>query len=161
MLIYFEFRRSLHWLLSFAQTLTRPTNFNRLRQDGSIVFSYSQRIPVSFSWLFHYFSFFLVILRYLLIFTKIILLLLFYYIFFHKNYFYFCMFRDVPECSMFLVLLTASRKSLSGGFRNTSDYLAKNHKHLSAASNSEISVKDRKQSFKTLSYTSSAFLENQ
>ena len=71
------------------------------------------------------------------------------------------MFRHVSECSMFLVLLTASRKSLLGGFRNTSDYLAKNHKHLSAASNSEISVKDRKQSFKTLSYTSSAFLENQ
>ena len=108
-----------------------------------------------------FFVFFFVILRYLLIFTKIILSLLFYYFFFHKNYFYFCMFRHVPECSMFLVLLTASRKSLSGGFPNTSDYLAKNHKHLSAASNSEISVKDRKQSFKTLSYTYSAFLENQ
>ena len=42
----------------------------------------------------------------------------------------------------------ASRKSLSDGFRNTSDYLAENHKQLSAASNIEISVKDRKESFK-------------
>ena len=70
-----------------------------------------------------FFVFFFVILRYLLIFTKISLLLLFYYIFFHKNYFYFCIFRDVPgcsgmfrhvpECSMFLVLLTANRLSIS------------------------------------------------
>ena len=28
------------------------------------------------------------------------------YLFFHENYFYFFMFRDVPECSMFLVLST-------------------------------------------------------
>ena len=42
----------------------------------------------------------------------------------------------------------ASRKSLSGGFRNTSDYLAKNHEQLSAASNIEISAEDRKESFK-------------
>ena len=88
---------SLHSLLSFAWTLTRPTNFNLLRQN--IVFSYSQRISVSFSWLIDYFSFFFCYFTLLLIFTKIILLLLFYYIFFHENYFYFFMFRDVPECS--------------------------------------------------------------
>ena len=41
-----------------------------------------------------------------------------------------------------------SRKSLSGGFPNTSDYLPENHKQLSAASNIEISAKDRKESFK-------------
>ena len=44
-LIYFEFRSKL----SFEWTLTRPTNFNLLRQN--IVLSYSERIPVSFSWL--------------------------------------------------------------------------------------------------------------
>ena len=93
---------SLHSLLTFAWTLTRPL----LRQN--IVFSYSERIPVSFSWLFHYFSFFFCYFTLLLIFTKIILLSLFYYIYisFHKDYFYFScsgMFRDVPECSgMFL-----------------------------------------------------------
>ena len=88
---------SLHSLLSFEWTLIRPTNSNLLRQN--IVFSYSERIPVSFSWLFHYFSFFFCYFTLLLIFTKIILLLLFYYIFFHENYFYFFMFRDVPGCS--------------------------------------------------------------
>ena len=103
---------SLHSLLSFAWTLTRPTNFNLLRQN--IVFSYSERIPVSFSWLFHYFSFFFCYFTLLLIFTKIILLFLFYYIcvfFFHEHYFYFFMFRNVPGCSMFLVLSTPYRNA--------------------------------------------------
>ena len=96
---------NLHSLLSFAWTLTHPTNFNLLRQN--IVFSsYSERMPVSFSWLFHYFSFFLCYFTLLLIFTKIIFRLLFYYIFFSWKLFLFfhvpgCsgMFRDVPECS--------------------------------------------------------------
>ena len=96
---------SLHSLLSFAFTLTRPTSFNLLRQN--IVFSYSERIPVSFSWLFHYFSFFFCYFTFLLICTKIILLLLFYYFFYSWKLFLFfpvpgCsrMFRDVP-CSWF------------------------------------------------------------
>ena len=88
---------NLHSLLSFAWTLTRPTKFNLLRQN--IVFSYSQRVSVSFSWLIDYFSFFFCYFTLLLIFTKIILLWLFYYIFFHENYFYYFMFRDVPGCS--------------------------------------------------------------
>ena len=76
-----NFEASLHSLLSFAWTLTHPTNFNLLRQN--IVFSsYSERIPVSFSWFFHYFSFFLCYFTLLLIFTKIIFRWLFYYIFF-------------------------------------------------------------------------------
>ena len=80
-LIYFEFRSKPSLVTVFAWTLTHPTNFNLLRQD--IVFSYSERIPVSFSWLFHYFSFFFFgYYTLLLIFTKTILLLLFYYIFF-------------------------------------------------------------------------------
>ena len=91
-LIYFEFR--IHSLLSFAWTLTRPTNFNLLRQN--IVFSYSQRISVSFSWLIDYFSFFFCYFTLLLIFTKIILLLLFYYIFFSWKLF---LFFHVPGCS--------------------------------------------------------------
>ena len=96
---------SLHSLLSFAWTLTSPTNFNWLRQN--IVFSYPERIPVSFSWLFHYFSFFFCYFTFLLICTKIILLLLFYYFFYSWKLFLFfhvpgCsrMFRDVP-CSWF------------------------------------------------------------
>ena len=81
----------IDWLIDwFAWTLTRPTNFNLLRQN--IVFSYSERIPVSFSWLFHYFSFFFFYRNYFII---IILL----YIFFYENYVYFFMFRNVPACS--------------------------------------------------------------
>ena len=96
---------SLHSLLSFAWTLTRPTNVNLLQQN--IVFSYSEKIPVSFSWLFHYYSFFFFgYFTLLLIFTKTILLLLFYYMFFHENHFCFFMFRDVPKCSMLRVLST-------------------------------------------------------
>ena len=45
---------------------------------------------------------------------------------------------------------STSRKSLSGGFRNTFDYLAKYHEQISAASNIEISVEDRKESFKNI-----------
>ena len=87
---------SLHSLLSFAWILTRPINFNFLRQN--IVFSYSERIPVSCSWLFHYFSVFLLLLFYVIInfykkyFIIFILLLLFFswklFLCFH-----------VPECS--------------------------------------------------------------
>ena len=90
--------------------------------DKKIVFSYSERIPVSFSWLFHYFSFFFCYFTLLIIFTKIILLLLFYYIFFSWKFFYFFMFRDVPgcsgmfrhvpECSMFRVLSTAEWENI-------------------------------------------------
>ena len=99
-------RRSKPSLITVIYMNPHPTNFNLLRQN--IVFSYSERIPVSFSWLFHYFSFFFCYFKLLLIFTKIMSLLLFYYIyiyiyiyffFFHENYFYFFMFRDVPECS--------------------------------------------------------------
>ena len=101
-LIYFEFRSKPSLVTVISWTLTRPTNFNLLRQN--IVFSYSERIPVPFSWLFHYFSFFFCYFTLLLIFTKIMsLLLLFYYIyifFFFFFFFYFFMFRDVP-CSWF------------------------------------------------------------
>ena len=97
-------KANLHSLLSFAWTLTRPTNFNLLRQN--IVFSYSQRKSVSFSWLIDYFSFFFCYFTLLLIFTKIILLLLFYHIFFSWKLFLFFhvpgysgMFRNVPACS--------------------------------------------------------------
>ena len=109
-LIYFEFRSNPYSLLTFAWTLTRPTKFNRLRQN--IVFSYSERIPVSFSWLFHYFSFFFCYFTLLVIFTTIILLLLFYLFIFMKIILFFhvpeCsgMFRNVPACSMFWVLST-------------------------------------------------------
>ena len=98
-LIYFEFWTSLHSLLSFAWTLTRPTN--NLRQN--IVFSCSEIIRVSFS-LFLYFSFLFLLFYVIINFYKnyfIIIILL--YIFFHENYFYFFMFRNVPECSGMLV----------------------------------------------------------
>ena len=109
---------SLHSLLSFAWTLTRPTNFNLLRKN--IVVSYSERIPVSFSWLFHCFSFFLLLFYVINNFYKnyfVIIILL--YIFFMKIIFIFpCsgMFRDVPECSVFLVLSTAVMYSAAGSF---------------------------------------------
>ena len=95
MLICFEFlEASLHALLSFTWTITRPTNL--LRQN--IVFSYSEMIPVSFSF-FLYFSFlcyFVVIKKYMYIFFIL-------FIFFHENVFIFScsgMFRNVP-CSWF------------------------------------------------------------
>ena len=51
-----------------------------------------------------------------------------------------------------------SRKCLLGGFRKTSDYLAENHKQLAAASNIEISAKDRKESFKNTARADPGFL---
>ena len=103
---------SLHSLLSFAWTLTRPTNFNRLRQN--IVFSYSERIPVSFSWLFHCFSFFFLLLYVIInIYKNYFIIIILLYSFSWKLFFFLhvpgCsgMFRHVPECSMFLVLSTA------------------------------------------------------
>ena len=92
-------RRSKPSLITVNCMNPHPTNFNLLRQN--IVFSYSERIPVSFSWLFHSFSFFFFLLFYVLInfyknYVIIIIILLF---FFRENYFYFFMFRDVPECS--------------------------------------------------------------
>ena len=100
---------SLHSLLSFAWTLTRPTS--GLRQN--IVFSYSEMIRVSFS-LFLYFSFFCCCyFKLLLIFTKNVLLLLYYYYFFMKIILIFShpgMFQHVPECSVFqLVTLSFSQ----------------------------------------------------
>ena len=87
---------SLHSLLSFAWTLTSPTNFNLLRKN--IVFSYSERIPVSSSWLFHYFSFFFCYFTLLLI----NFIFFFLYFFFMKIILIFScsgMFRNVPACS--------------------------------------------------------------
>ena len=97
---------------------------NCMRQN--IVFSYSEMIPVSFS-LFLCFSLFL------------LLLLLFYVIiYFYKNFIiiiiiilfiYFFMLRDVPECSMFLVLSTALAKDWSAN--NSSRYFRAIRKTIS------------------------------
>ena len=118
-------RRSKPSLITVNCMNPHPTNFNLLRQN--IVFSYSERIPVSFSWLFHSFSFFFCYTTFLLFFTKIMLLLLFIYylLFFVKIIFIFScsgmfrnvpecsgMFRHVPECSVFRVLSTAESSSL-------------------------------------------------
>ena len=92
-------RRSKPSLITFICMNPHPTNFNLLRQN--IVFSYSERIPVSFSWLFHSFSFFFLLFYVLINFYKnyvIIIILL--YFFFRENNFYFFMFRNVP-CSGF------------------------------------------------------------
>ena len=104
---------SLHSLLSFEWTLIRPANFNLLRQN--IVFSYSERIPVSFSWLFHYVSFLCVcVLNYVIInfYKKCFFIIILLYLFSWKLFLFFhvlgCsgMFRHVPECSVFRVLST-------------------------------------------------------
>ena len=111
-LIYFEFRskppppRGPHSLLSFAWTITRPTNY--LRQNT--VFSHSEMIAVSFSYIISLFFVFFFLLFYvilsLLIFTKTISLLSFYL----TNFFFFwklLLFFYVPGCSgMFPVLST-------------------------------------------------------
>ena len=65
----------------------RPTNY--LRQN--IVFSYPEMIRVSFS-LFLSISVFCYV-------TLLLIFMNFFVFFFHENYFYFFMFRDVPECS--------------------------------------------------------------
>ena len=97
-LIYFEFRSKPSLITVICMNPHSPNKFNLLRQN--IVFSYSERIPVSFSWLFHYFSFFFFWLFYVLInFDKnyfIIIILL--YIFFSWKLF---LFFHVPECSGF------------------------------------------------------------
>ena len=114
-LIYFEFRSKPSLITVICMNPHSPNKFK------SIAIKYC--FPIlreDTSFFFLIISLFFVFLCYftlLLIFTKIILLLLFYYIFFHENYFYFCMFRDVPgcsgmfrnvpECSMFLILSTA------------------------------------------------------
>ena len=95
-LIYFEFRSKL----SFEWTLTRPTNFNLLRQN--IVLSYSERIPVSFSWLLFFFFFcYFTFINFL---QKSFYYYYFIIFFFLKIIFIFScsgVFRDVPECSGF------------------------------------------------------------
>ena len=102
-LTYFESRSKPSLITVICMNPHSPNKFNLLRQN--IVFSNSERIPVSFSWLFHYFSVFFGYFTFLLILTKIILLLLFYYIFFFMKIIFFhvpgCsgMFRNVPECS--------------------------------------------------------------
>ena len=94
---------NLHSLLSFAWTLTRPTNFNLLRKN--IVFSYSQRISFFFliNWLFFVFLLlFYVIINFYKNYFIIIILLYFFswklFLFFHVPG---CsgMFRNVPACS--------------------------------------------------------------
>ena len=58
-------------------------------------------IPVSFSF-FLYFSF----LCYFVVIKNIYVYIFYSIFFFHENFFYLFMFRGVPECSVFLVLLT-------------------------------------------------------
>ena len=65
-----------------------------MRQN--FVFSYSERIPVSFSCLFHYCSFFLLFYVIINFYKNYFIIII---IFFHENYFYFFMFRYVPKCS--------------------------------------------------------------
>ena len=100
-LIYFEFRSKPSLITVICMNPHSPNKFNLLRQN--IVFSYSERIPVSFSWLFHYFSVFFWLFYVLINFNKnyfIIIILL--YFFSMKIIFIFScsgMFRNVPECS--------------------------------------------------------------
>ena len=92
---------TLHSLLSFAWTLTRPTNFNLLRQN--IVFSYSDRIPVSFFLIISLFFVFFLLFYVLINFYKnVFVIIILLYFFFMKIIFIFScsgMFRNVPECS--------------------------------------------------------------
>ena len=78
----FEFRSKPSLLLSFEWTLTRPKN--SLQQN--IIFSYSEMIPVSFSFFicfFLYFSFLCyVMLCYLFCYYKFLQKLLFHFLFF-------------------------------------------------------------------------------
>ena len=92
-LIHFEFRSKPSLITVICMNPHSPNKFNLLRQN--IVFSYSERIPVSFSWLFHYFRFFLLF--------YVIINFYFYYIFFSLKLF---LFFHVPECSVFRVLST-------------------------------------------------------
>ena len=86
---------SLHSLLSFAWTLTRPKNY--LRQN--IGFSYSEMIRVSFSLFLVFFVCFCFCFSLLFYFIINVYKNYFINFFFHENYFNFFMFRDVPGCS--------------------------------------------------------------
>ena len=91
-------RRSKPSLITVNCMNPHPTNFNLFRQN--IVFSYSERIPVSFSWLFH--SFFLLFYVLINFYKKYVIIIILLYFFFVKIIFIFScsgMFRNVPECS--------------------------------------------------------------
>ena len=105
--IYFEFR-SKPSLITVISMDPRPTNY--LRQN--IVFSYPEMIRVSFS-LFLSLSVFCYFTLLLIFIKNFFIIIITLFIYFHENYFYFFMFRDFPECSMFLVLLTPALKPFS------------------------------------------------
>ena len=100
-------KNSIFWRVSCDSRFSQKMALNLLRQN--IVFSRSERIPVSFSWLFHYFSFIFWLFYVLINFYKNYFTIILSYFFFHEKYFNFSMFRDVrnvPGCSMFRVLST-------------------------------------------------------
>ena len=108
-LIYLEFRSKPTLITVICMNPHLPNKFQFvatkyyffiLREDTSFFFL------IIYIIIFRFFCYFTL----LLIFTKIILLLLFYYIFFFMKYFS-CsgMSRNVPGCSMFLVLSTPDR----------------------------------------------------
>ena len=105
-------RRSKPSLITVNCMNPHPTNFNLLRQN--IVFSYSERIPVSFSWLFHSFSFFFLLFYVLINFYKNYVIIIINFFFSWKLFLLFhvpgCsgMFRNVPAFSVFRVLSTAN-----------------------------------------------------
>ena len=102
---------SLHSLLLFAWTLTRPTNY--LRQ---ILFCHTRRwyqfLFLNLFFIFRFFFLLFYVILLLLIFTKTMLLLSFYLINFFFSwklllFFHFPgMFRHLPECFVFRVLWT-------------------------------------------------------
>ena len=65
-----------------------------------ILVSFSLFLSLS---VFCYFTLLLIIMKIIIIIIIIIIIL---FTYFHGNYFYFLMFRHVPECSMFPVLST-------------------------------------------------------
>ena len=109
---YFEFRNKPS-LITVISMDPCPTNY--LRQN--IVFSYPEIIRVSFSLFLSLsvFCYFTLLLTFIKIILLLLLLFLFYLFIFMKIIFIFScsgMFRNVQDCSMFLVLSTPTKKCL-------------------------------------------------
>ena len=131
-LIYFEFRSKPSFITVICM-YPRLTNY--LRQN--IVFSYPDMIRVSFS-SFLSLSLFDVILnfykKYFITVTIIIIIFFFYYFFFMESIFIFScsgMFREVPECSVFLVLSTPPCSMTKGSWYAIENKWNKLNYHLS------------------------------
>ena len=99
--IYFEFRSKPSLITIICMDPHSPNKL--IAKKYCFLILLDEQIPVSFSWsdflifLFSVISYCFVIINF---YQNYVIIILFDF-FFHENYFYFFMFRNVPECSVF------------------------------------------------------------